>query len=265
MRNSFLVTLICVIPIIFILNEDIKWEAMTLRFIRTIGDPTGARAQLASLKKTSEVAYEDFRIKQVLICALFGIPLSTLLLLMGKKFSLVVIGINVVILLTVVFTEMNLRKRVKKFQLRIESDFPAIVEMLTLSLSAGETPLGALSRISTRGTSPLIDEFAVIVEDVRQGRPFTDALDHMGRRIDSSVVRRFVDAIAIAISRGAPLIDVLHGHAREARDYQRNRVLNAAGKAEISMMIPVVFLILPISILFALWPSLSGLDLFASA
>jgi tight adherence protein C len=30
------------------------------------------------------------------------------------------------------------------------------------------------------------------------------------------------------------------------------------------MMIPVVFLILPISILFALWPSLSNLNLFLS-
>jgi tight adherence protein C len=29
-------------------------------------------------------------------------------------------------------------------------------------------------------------------------------------------------------------------------------------------MIPVVFLILPISILFALWPSLTNLNLFAS-
>jgi tight adherence protein C len=40
--------------------------------------------------------------------------------------------------------------------------------------------------------------------------------------------------------------------------------MNAAGKAEVAMMIPVVFLILPISILFALWPSLTNLNLFAN-
>ena len=85
----------------------------------------------------------------------------------------------------------------------------------------------------------------------------------MGRRIKSIAVRRFVDSIVIAVTRGAPLIDVLHSHAREARDFQRNRVLSAAAKAELSMMIPVVFLILPISIVFALWPSLSNLNLFA--
>ena len=72
------------------------------------------------------------------------------------------------------------------------------------------------------------------------------------------------DAIVIAITRGAPLIEVLHSHAKEARDFQRNQILSAAGKSEIAMMIPVVFLILPISILFALWPSLSSLNLFAA-
>ena len=73
-----------------------------------------------------------------------------------------------------------------------------------------------------------------------------------------------MDALIIAISRGAPLMEVLSSQIEEARSNQRNRVLAAAGKAEISMMIPVVFLILPISILFALWPSLSGLNLFSN-
>lgn len=264
MRNTLFVTLLISLPVIFILNENIQWEKMTLKLIRKLGDPTGARTHLASLKKSSDVAYEDFRIKQIVITTAISIPLTTAMALAGRNFSEVFLLSSFILILTVLITEINLRKRVKTFQIRIESDFPAIVEMLTLSLSAGETPLAALSRISSRGSSPLINEFAQIVEDVRVGIPFTEALDHMGRRIDSVVVRRFIDAIAIAVSRGAPLIDVLHGHAREARDYQRNRVLSAAGKAEISMMIPVVFLILPISILFALWPSLSGLDLFAA-
>jgi tight adherence protein C len=86
----------------------------------------------------------------------------------------------------------------------------------------------------------------------------------MGRDINSPLVRKFVDSLVNAMVRGAPITDVLIRHAQEARDNQRNRILAAAGKAEISMMIPVVFLILPISILFALWPSLTNLNLFAS-
>jgi tight adherence protein C len=86
----------------------------------------------------------------------------------------------------------------------------------------------------------------------------------MSKQVHSVAVRRFVDALVIAVTRGAPLIDVLHSHAKEARDSQRNQIMSAASKSEIAMMIPVVFLILPISILFALWPSLSNLNLFAT-
>jgi hypothetical protein len=57
---------------------------------------------------------------------------------------------------------------------------------------------------------------------------------------------------------------ILSGLGSEARQNQRNILMDKAGKAEISMMIPVVFLILPISVLFALWPSLTHLSLFAA-
>jgi tight adherence protein C len=154
---------------------------------------------------------------------------------------------------------------VKEYRIRIDADFPSVIEMMTLAISAGETPLSSLERIGKRGTGPLVDELNRVVLDVKRGSPFQHSLDLLGRRVQSAAVRRFVDALVIAISRGAPLIEVLHSQAREAQNLQRNRVLSAAGKSEVSMMIPVVFLILPISILFALWPSLSNLNLFAAS
>ena len=66
------------------------------------------------------------------------------------------------------------------------------------------------------------------------------------------------------MTRGTPLIETLSHAVAEARNIERANLLTAAGKAEISMMIPVVFLILPISILFALYPSLTSLSLFTT-
>ena len=134
--------------------------------------------------------------------------------------------------------------------------------MYSLAMSAGETPLAAMERISLTANGSLAVNFARVVNLVKSGKPFHIALDEMGRDLDSLLVRRFVDALIIAALRGAPLIDVLQRHAQEARESQRNRVMGAAAKAEISMMVPVVFLILPISILFALWPSLANLNSF---
>jgi tight adherence protein C len=59
----------------------------------------------------------------------------------------------------------------------------------------------------------------------------------------------------IAVERGSPLVEVVNRQVEEVRNQERARLLEAAGKAEIAMMVPVVFLILPISVLFALWPS----------
>jgi tight adherence protein C len=57
------------------------------------------------------------------------------------------------------------------------------------------------------------------------------------------------------MERGTALSDVLGRQVEEVRQAQRSHFLERAGKAEIALMIPVVFLILPVSVLFALWPS----------
>jgi tight adherence protein C len=264
MKDSFSLTILILIPVLLILNEDIRWEKSALRSIESIGDFTSARTRLRAINRDSDSDYEAFRLRQLLIIALTLIPMTGLFLFSETSIITIFLYFLLVTAAIIFITERNLTARVRQYQSAIESDFPAIVEMVTLSLSAGETPLSALQRISHRGDSPLSKEFSRVVADVRRGIPFVQALDEMGRRMHAVAIRRFIDAVVVAISRGAPLIEVLHSHAREARDFQREKVLSAAGKAEISMMIPVVFLILPISILFALWPSLSGLDIFVS-
>lgn len=263
MRNSMALTVLVLILVFVLVSEDISWEKISLRFIRRVGDRTSVRKKLEELGYRGEERYENFRYRQLILifltvsvefCATIFLDFSPSLLIFAALVSTAAL---------LYVTEEQLNRELKRYRDSIESDFPTIVEALTLALSAGESPLSSMLRISLHGYGALVREFSKVIEDVKTGEPFEVALDSMGRRLKSIPVRRFVDSIVIAISRGAPLIDVLHSHANEAREMQRNRVLSAASKAEISMMIPVVFLILPISILFALWPSLSNLNLFA--
>jgi len=263
MRSQLLISLIILAPIIFLLNPGFSWEQMSIYYIKKVGDKTTVKDKLAELGFNSEIDYENFRYRQLIISFLIAVGELLLLLFLDvsilKIVLLVVSSISCVILLT----ERKLDREVLNYREDLESDFPAFVEMLTLSLSAGESPLMSMKRVSLSARGALSQEFGRVITAVSQGAPFIEALDSMGRRVNSLLVRRFIDALVIAMTRGAPVIEVLHSHAREARNFQRNRILGAASKAEISMMIPVVFLILPISILFALWPSLSNLNLFA--
>lgn len=263
MNNPLIVTLLFLIPAFLILNEDFSLERASIKSIHRVGDRTSVRAKLAELGHSTESDYENFRYKQLIVSSglsffiiLFGIfkdsSLATILSILLVTFS----G-------SILLLERNLTQKVKAYRVGIEEEFPAIVEMLTLSISAGESPLSAIQRITNRGTGALVAQLSKVIDEVSSGEPFEEALDALGRRLHSLSVRRFIDSIVIAISRGAPLVEVLQSHAEEAQSLQRNRITAIAAKAEMSMMVPVVFLILPISILFALWPSLSNLNLFA--
>ena len=67
---------------------------------------------------------------------------------------------------------------------------------------------------------------------------------------------RFLQGLVVAIERGTPMADVLRAQAADVREASKRALLEAGGRKEISMMIPVVFLLLPITVLFALYPGL---------
>jgi tight adherence protein C len=228
-------------------------------------DRGSVQNRLREIGKDSPESFFEFRSKQLGNSVLVGAAITLLLILAGKSpLSAFLLGCLAAIS-TFVYVDRTLSKKVNQHKLQVESEFPAIIEMYSLAMSAGETPLAAMERIGRTATGSMAIEFNKVVALVKNGKPFHVALDAMGRDLDSIAIRRFVDSLIIATLRGAPLIDVLQRHAQEARELQRNRVLGAAAKAEISMMVPVVFLILPISILFALWPSLANLNLFSTA
>ena len=222
------------------------------------------RSRLLELNRRSQIEYEEFRYFQFTYTSISALAIFTLSLLSKQPFPFMAVLSIGIAAATYLYLDRTLTTAVKNQRSSIEAEFPAIIEMLTLAISAGESPLAAFKRITENSHGHLSVRFRLVIARVHQGIPFHTALDLMGRDLNSSLVRKFIDSMVNAMVRGAPITEILVRHAQEARDHQRNRVLAAAGKAEISMMIPVVFLILPISILFALWPSLTNLNLFAS-
>ena len=62
------------------------------------------------------------------------------------------------------------------------------------------------------------------------------------------------NSLSAALERGSPLAEVLRAQAQDARDEAKRTLLEIAGKKEVAMLVPLVFLILPLSILFAIYP-----------
>jgi tight adherence protein C len=57
------------------------------------------------------------------------------------------------------------------------------------------------------------------------------------------------------------LADVLRAQAADVREAGQRALMDTAGKKEIAMMIPVVFLVLPVTVLFAVYPGFAFLRL----
>ena len=144
---------------------------------------------------------------------------------------------------------------------RLQQEFPALAELMALSVTAGESALGALERICRTSNGELSREFSDILAQTRTGSGLLPALYDFARRTQVPALNRFVDGVAVAIERGTPLADVLRAQAQDARDNAKRELMETAGKKEIAMLAPVVFFILPLTVVFAIFPGLSLLHL----
>jgi tight adherence protein C len=141
------------------------------------------------------------------------------------------------------------------------AEFPVLAELLALAVAAGESPVAALDRVVRRSGGELSHDLAGVLAAVRTGEPVADAFDRMAATTGVASVARFAQGVAVAVERGTPLADVLHAQAADVREAGRRELIEVAARKEIFMMVPVVFLILPVTVLVAFWPGVIGLHL----
>jgi tight adherence protein C len=231
---------------------------------RWLGGRSGLENRLRRAGEPVEV--ETFRFDQVVkgfIGAGAGAALALLLSATRGAFRpgpmalLMVVGAVV----GIIVHERALDARVRRREHLMVAQFPAVAEMLALSVAAGEGISGAIERVAERSSGPLAHDLSGVLAEARMGTGLVQALRALGDRTHVLPLSRFVDAVAVAIERGTPLAEVLRAQASDVRDAGRRSLMESAGRKEIAMMVPVVFLVLPVTVVFALFPGFFGLAL----
>ncbi len=97
----------------------------------------------------------------------------------------------------------------------------------------------------------------------RGGAPLTEALADRARIVGDASFQRFVDAVAAAQERGIPLADSLRSLAFDLREQDKRDLIELAGRKQVSMLVPVITLILPVAILFAFYPGVVAIRTLA--
>lgn len=233
---------------------------------RFFGSRSSVRRRLAILGNQQGV--EDFRIEQVLWGAV-GLGAG---IVVTAAFSIGSGRINVLsallfcaggILGGVLGRDWVLSNQVSRHEQAIVAEFPVVAELLALSVTAGEGPTGAIDRVCRLTGGALATDLADALARARAGMPLVDALQQLADRTNIESLARFVDGLIVAIERGTPLADVLQAQAADVREAGKRALLEAGGKKEIGMMVPVVFLVLPVTVLFALYPGLFSIEQLA--
>lgn len=154
-----------------------------------------------------------------------------------------------------------LSARVRAHEAEVLREFPTLADLMALSVAAGESPLAALDRVTRVSHGALSRELGRVVAEATSGGTVVRALDDLAVRTGVGSVARFAEAMAVAIDRGTPLVEVLHAQAADVRESARRDLIESGGRREIAMMVPVVFGILPVTLVIAFFPGLAGLHL----
>jgi tight adherence protein C len=142
---------------------------------------------------------------------------------------------------------------------RLEAQIPDLADLLALAVAAGAPPVPALEQAAATIDGPLGEEIAIAVYSMRSGTAMPLALAELSGRVGIAALDRLVEALLVAVERGTPLAEVLRAQAVDVRAADRRRLMELAGRKDVLMLVPVVFLVLPSVVLIAVYPGMQSL------
>lgn len=233
---------------------------------RLLGGSRSVRRRLEGLG--SERSVEEFRIEQVVWAAggmLAGALAATLAGLArgGVNPVLAALATLAGVVAGALGRDWWLSRALRRREEAMLAEFPVVADLLALAVVAGEAPADALARVCRLTRGELVRDLDGALARARAGASLASTLAELSARTTLEPFARFLDGLTVALERGTPLADLLRAQAVDVREAGKRALLEAGGRKEISMMFPVVFLILPVTVLFALYPGLITLTSLA--
>lgn len=222
--------------------------------------PTGDLAtRLASLGRSTDIVAQ--RTEQAawgLIGMAGGIGLSVVVAATGRGLS----PLMALMLIVVggaggaIAWDRRITRAVQRRREAAAAEFPIVADLLCLAVTAGESLRGGLALVAQSINGPLAEEIQWALRDARSGRTLAASLTERAVVLGEPGFERFVRSVIAATERGVAIASSLQSMAADARDVQRVALVEAAGRKQVTMLIPVVGLILPVALVFAFFPGI---------
>ena len=152
--------------------------------------------------------------------------------------------------------EFWLSRRVKARQKQIVLEIPDALDLLTISVRAGLGFDAALGKVVEKLHGPLPDEFRRALAEIRMGKARREALRDIIPRTEVPALTNFIGAILQAEQLGVSISKVLQVQSEQLRIDRRQRAEEAAQKAPIKMLFPLIGCIFPSLFIVILGPAI---------
>jgi tight adherence protein C len=220
--------------------------------------PTG---MLKSIEQKLVLAGEPITVNAFimmrLICA--GLFFSLPLLLVfggGMKIGMVSLAlIGVFGLIGLLFPGMWLSSRVSQRQNQIIKTLPDAFDLITTCVEAGLGLDAALARVADKVEGAFADELSRTLRDISLGKMRREALKELSARTGVPDLTTFVNAVIQAEQMGSSIGAVLRVQSEQLRTRRRQRAEEAAYKAPVKMIFPLVLCIFPTLFIVILGPA----------
>ncbi|MFM1864436.1 MAG: hypothetical protein RL677_216 [Actinomycetota bacterium] len=154
--------------------------------------------------------------------------------------------------------KLSFRLKAKKYKKALfdDDEIAEFADLLAISLVAGRGPIQALAEIEDSLDPNLRDLVRAALLRNASGISLEKSLLAMANEAKSESMLQLVRSFQTAINRGTPLAENLRTFSHELRARRKEKILLSASKKEISMLVPIVFVVLPTVLVIAIYPAL---------
>lgn len=163
------------------------------------------------------------------------------------------------LVLSLLLPDMFLKSNEKKRKEAMLKSMPDILDLINVSVEAGLGFDAALQKVVDKTEGPLTQEFEHTLNEINIGKPRREALRDMADRIQVDDISTFLGSIIQADQLGVSITNVLRIQSQQVRENRRMRAEEAAQKAPIKILIPLVVFIFPTILVVLLGPALISL------
>jgi tight adherence protein C len=141
-------------------------------------------------------------------------------------------------------------------QEQIQKELPDVLDLMSVSMRAGLSFDGAMSKVTMAGDGALAAEFGRVLQELRLGRARTSVLRDLLNRTNVDDLHYVVQALIQASDLGIPVADVLTSQGAEMRVRRKQRAEEKAQKVTIKILFPTLFCIFPVIMIVVIVPAL---------